>query len=89
MKDEVLFFLAKDWALRLDNLKWILCRTRKRYAQVVWQPLSFMRCINDALFVCMQQKGVTPTQEAQAKLGQMLERFRDCLGQYRGGNVDG
>ena len=88
MKDEFLFELAEGWALRFDELQWMICRERKRHAQVVWHPVSFIGCTKAALLVCMRQRGIIRTPEAQAKLDQMSERFQDWLQQRHGGNVD-
>jgi len=89
MKDTFLFELADGWALQFDDAQWIICRERKRHAQVVWHPVSFIGCTKSALLVGMRRKGINLTPEAQVKLDKMPERFRDWLQQHRGGNVNG
>ncbi|OUR77312.1 hypothetical protein A9Q83_11460 [Alphaproteobacteria bacterium 46_93_T64] len=89
MKDKFLFELTDGWALLYDNRQWMICRARKRHAQEVWHPVSFIESTKTALLVCMRQKGIVPTPEAQAKLDKMPERFRDWLQEHLGGNVNG
>lgn len=78
-----LLILADGWAVRADELQRMLCRKRMRHAQTVWHPLSFIGCTKTALLVCMQQRGVTPSMEAQAMLDAMPEKFRDWVKEFQ------
>ncbi|MFC4271828.1 hypothetical protein ACFO8N_10025 [Sneathiella chungangensis] len=77
MKNRFLFHLADGWALGADSLQWMLLRARKRHAETVWQPQSYIGSTKAVLYSCMRDKGVNPTNEAKAKLDELPEKFRD------------
>jgi hypothetical protein len=77
MSGRSLFQLADGWALGADDNQWMLLRARKRHAETVWQPVSFIASTKTILLLCMAKNGIQVTADAQAQLDELPERFLD------------
>ena len=77
MADRLLFDLSDGYALGADNNQWMLSRGRNRRAEVAWQPVAYIGSTKTNLLLCMAENGIQITADAQAKLGEMPERFLD------------
>ncbi len=77
MADRLLFSLSNGWALGADDKQWMLLRGRNRHAETIWQPAAFIASTKTNLLLCMAEKGIQITADAQAKLDELPERFLD------------
>ena len=77
MADRFIFQLTEGWALGADDNQWMLLRARKRHAETIWQPVAFIASTKTNLLLCMAEKGIQITADAQAKLDELPERFLD------------
>ena len=77
MADRFIFKLAEGWALGADDKQWMLLRARKRHAETVWQPVAFIASKKTNLLLCMAEKDIQITDDAQAQLDELPERFLD------------
>ena len=77
MADRFLFSLSDGWALGADDKQWMLLRGRKRHAETVWQPAAFISSTKTNLLLCMAEKDIQITDDAQAQLDELPERFLD------------
>ena len=77
MADRFIFQLAEGWALGVDDNQWMLLRGRKRHAETVWQPVAFMASTKTNLLLCMAEKDIQITDDAQAQLDNLPECFLD------------
>ena len=77
MADRFLFSLSDGWALGADNNQWMLMRGRKRHAETVWQPAAFIASTKTNLLLCMAEKAIRLTADAQVQLDNLPECFLD------------
>ncbi|MFB9354251.1 hypothetical protein [Sneathiella chinensis] len=87
MTEDFFIPLANGWALKADELQWMICRLRKRHAQWVWHPVSYIGSTKTNLLLCMRRKAFTPTSEAKVQLDEMPERFKDWLSEFHQQNT--
>ena len=77
MADRLLFKLSDGWALGADDNQWMLMRGRKRPAETVWQPVAYIGSTKTNLLLCMAEKDIQITDDAQAQLDNLPECFLD------------
>ena len=89
MADRLLFPLSDGWSLGADNNQWMLLRGRNRRAEVAWQPVAYIGSTKTNLLLCMAEKGIQITADAQVQLDELPERFLDWHKKvFRGEHVD-
>ena len=77
MADRFIFQLAEGWALGADDNQWMLLRGRNRHAETIWQPAAFIASTKTNLLLCMAEKDIQLTVDAQVQLDELPERFLD------------
>jgi hypothetical protein len=77
MADRLLFALSDGWALGANNNQWMQLRGRKRHAETVWQPVAYIASTKTDLLLSMAEKDIQLTEDAQARLNGLPERFLD------------
>ena len=77
MADRLLFPLSDGLALGADDNQWMLLRGRKRHAETTWQPVAYIASTKTNLLLCMAEKGIRLTADAQARLDDVPESFLD------------
>lgn len=72
--------IADGWAIGWDNLQWMLLRRRKRHAQTLWHPHSYIASEKRILRRCMRENGVPVTAAGEAFIDGLPDHFRDFEG---------
>ena len=75
MKDRLVLRLSDGWAVRADELQWMLCRQTS--AKGGWKPLSFVATTKAILLRCIREKGAVVDAEGQAALDALPDSFRE------------
>ena len=75
MADRFIFQLADGWARGADDKQWMLLRARNRHAETIWQPVAVIASTKTNLLLCMAEKGIQITADAQVQLEELPERF--------------
>ena len=73
MKDRLVLRLSDGWAVRADELQWILCRRRRNR----WDAISFVATTKAILLRCIREKGAVVDAEGQAALDALPDSFRE------------
>ena len=75
MKDRLVLRLSDGWAVRADELQWMLCRQTS--AKGGWKPLSFVATTKAILLRCIREKSAIVDAAGQAALDALPESFRE------------
>ena len=73
MKDRLVLCLSDGWAVRADELQWMLCRRRRNRGDAI----SFVATTKAILLRCIREKGAVVDAEGQAALDALPDSFRE------------
>ena len=77
MAHRVLFPPSDGKVLGADNNRWMLLRGRKRHAETVLATCRLIASTKTDLLLSMAEKDIQLTEDAQARLNGLPERFLD------------